>query len=266
MIKFFDTNALITLQDKAFNDKFIISSVTIEELDNIKESKNKDPQIKFLARQVSDMLKNNLDMFEVIAYSPALLPDGIHDSPDNRICACAADAIAKAKDGIEFVTDDTNCFLMAKTVFGLNPRMVDHEADDYSGFITVNLSEEDMAKFYENPTDNRWDLKTNQYLVVNSLNGDWADIRKWNGKEFVALKDRIAKTNQFGTVKAKDVYQRMAIDSFNSNQVTMIKGKAGTGKTYLALASLFGALEKHEIEKIIVFCNPVATAYSARLG
>ena len=60
-------------------------------------------------------------------------------------------------------------------------------------------------------------------------------MRKWNGYDFVALKEKIPKTMQFGTVKAKDVYQRMAVDSMYTNQLTMIKGRAGTGKTLLAL-------------------------------
>ena len=46
----------------------------------------------------------------------------------------------------------------------------------------------------------------------------------------------------------------------------MIKGAAGTGKSYLALGYLMWLLEKRKIEKIIVFCNTVATANSAKLG
>ena len=46
----------------------------------------------------------------------------------------------------------------------------------------------------------------------------------------------------------------------------MLTGKSGTGKSHLAVAALFTKLEKHEIEKIYMFCNPVATRDSARLG
>jgi predicted ribonuclease YlaK len=46
----------------------------------------------------------------------------------------------------------------------------------------------------------------------------------------------------------------------------MIKGKAGTGKSYLSLGYLFYLLEKHKIDKIVVFCNTVATQNSAKLG
>ena len=55
-------------------------------------------------------------------------------------------------------------------------------------------------------------------------------------------------------------------DSFAHNKITMIKGPAGSGKTILSLGYLFSQLEKGKIDKIIVFCNTVATKDSAKLG
>ena len=46
----------------------------------------------------------------------------------------------------------------------------------------------------------------------------------------------------------------------------MITGKAGSGKTFLSLGYLFYKLEHGEIDKIVVFCNTVATKNSAKLG
>ena len=50
------------------------------------------------------------------------------------------------------------------------------------------------------------------------------------------------------------------------NKITMLKGAAGTGKSYLALGYLFYLLEKDKIDKIVMLCNPVATMNSTRLG
>ena len=263
MPKFYDTNALLKLQEKVFDEPFVISSITLLELDNIKESKTKDGHIKYLARKVSERLKQNVDSsdFTVVVYSPSFLPVGLDDTPDARICSCAMYYRDNVGD-VDFVTYDTNCYLIAKTVFGLNAVMLETECDDYTGFIELALGDNDLAEFYQHPEINICGALKNQYVVIN--NG--VDVRRWDGEEFIALKDKMPKTNQFGVVKAKDVYQRMAIDSMNQNQITMVKGAAGTGKTYLALSALFAMLEKHDIDKIIVFCNPVATAYSARLG
>lgn len=179
------------------------------------------------------------------------------ETTTNQILACA-----KSLGDAEFITDNICCYLNAIYLFELNAKLISEDVDDYTGFINKSLSDSELAEFYSNPTNNKWGVKTNGYIIIN--NG--VDIRKWNGSEFVALKEKIPKTMQFGNIKAKDIYQRMAIDSIYTNQITMIKGRAGTGKTLLALAALFAMLEKHEIEKIIVFCNPVATAYSAKLG
>ena len=186
-----------------------------------------------------------------------MMPYGIDETPDNMIIACA-----KSLGDVTFVTEDVNCYLTAVNVFELNAEFVVDDEEDYTGFTELNLTDEELADFYSNPHLNKWDVPTNGYVVVNG----GIDVRKWNGFDFVALKEKIPKTMQFGTIKAKDVYQRMAIDSIYTNQLTMIKGHAGTGKTLLALAALFAMLEKHDIDKIIVFCNPVATAYSAKLG
>lgn len=70
----------------------------------------------------------------------------------------------------------------------------------------------------------------------------------------------------FGKIKPIDPYQELVLDSFKSNQLTLVKGPAGTGKSLLSLAYLFRLMEKGEIDKIIIFCNTIATAGSAKLG
>ena len=66
--------------------------------------------------------------------------------------------------------------------------------------------------------------------------------------------------------KSQDIYQVFAMDSLVNNQITMLKGPAGSGKTWLALSYLFHLLGKHKIDKIIIFCNTVATKGAAKLG
>ena len=46
----------------------------------------------------------------------------------------------------------------------------------------------------------------------------------------------------------------------------MLRGPAGSGKSLLSLSFLFSKLEQGKIDRIIVFCNTVATLNSARLG
>lgn len=46
----------------------------------------------------------------------------------------------------------------------------------------------------------------------------------------------------------------------------MVKGPAGSGKTYISLSYLMYLLDKGTIDKIVIFCNTVATKNSAKLG
>ena len=59
--KFYDTNAVLFLQDKLLNgnEKFAISSITLLELEHIKVSRNKDEETKYRARKVLHILDEN---------------------------------------------------------------------------------------------------------------------------------------------------------------------------------------------------------------
>ena len=59
MIKFYDTCALLN-NIEIFNstENFIISSITLKELENIKSSYNKDEETKYKARKLIHLLSN----------------------------------------------------------------------------------------------------------------------------------------------------------------------------------------------------------------
>ena len=82
------------------------------------------------------------------------------------------------------------------------------------------------------------------------------------------VKVKALKSSYFGEVKPYngDVYQQLVIDSFLNNQITMVRGPAGAGKTLLQMGFMFSLLEKHKIDKIVIFCNTPKTANSVGLG
>lgn len=266
--RFYDTNAVLLLQDKVLETPFWLSSTTLMELEHIKVSGNKSEETRYRARKVLHILDENPDSFQVVIVNQKILDiineKDLENTPDNQICACASTI-----EDVLFVTNDLACKTIARWIFKLQVESVNEEPTDiYKGFKEVSLNESDMAYFYEHLNENIYDLLVNEYLVIKNANGEVVDKMKWDGEMYQNLKYPTIKSNYFGAVKPYngDIYQQMALNSLSTNQVTMIKGAAGTGKSYLAIGYLMYLLEKRKIEKIIIFCNTVATANSAKLG
>ena len=57
-----------------------------------------------------------------------------------------------------------------------------------------------------------------------------SEVVKWDGSSYVRVKIPAIKSKFYGTVKpySGDVYQQMALDSMATNQLTVLKGHAGT--------------------------------------
>jgi predicted ribonuclease YlaK len=130
------------------------------------------------------------------------------------------------------------------------------------------MTDEELSQFYLDKTQNPYDVLQHQYLIIKNADGYVVDRQVWTGTEFEGLKFQAFRSTYLGDVRPKkdDTYQMLAADSFLRNKITLIKGPAGTGKTFMSLAFLLNQLEYHRIDKIIIFCNTVATKNSARLG
>jgi hypothetical protein len=94
-IKFYDTSSLLLKADTLFEDeeKFAISSITLEELEHIKTAANKDADIKYAARKLTHILDNHMGEYDVEIYSDdkdkPIVKAGIYINNDARILACA---------------------------------------------------------------------------------------------------------------------------------------------------------------------------------
>lgn len=269
MKKFYDTNALLQLGEKAFENEFFVSSTTLQELEHIKTSKNKTEELRYKARKVTHLLDEQSDKYTVIIWETLKNPyskvNGFEDNPDIRICDCAYEV----RDRTVFVTNDICCRNIARSAYELQVEGVNEtELVDYKGYKEVKLSEQEMAYLYEHMTENIYSLLTNEYLIIKDETEKVVDQMKWNGSELVPVKATSFKSDEFGTVKpfSGDIYQICAMDAISSNKLSLIKGKAGSGKSHLAIGYLFNMLEKHKIDKIILFANPTPTNNSAKIG
>lgn len=269
--KFYDTCSLILKANHLWDEDCttVISSITLEELEHIKTSANKDPDVKFAARKVIHELDSHFGDYEVVIWRNEYALD-LPQTEDSKIIACA-DFFANIhpNDEVIFVTNDLCCKHIARTVLNIPIESYQEEAYDYDGYKEVYLDTDGMSDFYSNMNKNLYDLHINEYLLVyDQESGELVDRLCWTGEGYRHLSYDTFNSNYFGTVKPMkgDAYQSLAFDSLNNNKITMIKGPAGTGKTFISLGFLLHKLERNRIDKIIVFCNTVATKNSAKLG
>lgn len=270
---FYDTCSLLLQANNLFdnpNEKVIISNITLKELENIKTANNKDYEIKYAARKLLHTLDKNTN-WDAILFTEEMADyvNGFPLTDDSKILACAIAAHILNPELI-FVTNDLALKEMARLYFD-NDKIIsiEEEPEEYLGYKEAYLSDEELCEFYTKANSNPYGLLINEYLIIYNKDGsEVIDSGCWTGEKFRHLSYDNFNSNWFGMVKPikNDIYQALFADSLTNNKITMVKGPAGSGKTYLSLAYLFSQLNKGNIDKIIVFCNTVATEHSAKLG
>ena len=249
---FYDTNAILDNYDKLFensenSERFVLSSQTLIELENIKVSSRKDENIKYKARKACRVLDENIDKYDVSIDSEVDL--GLSQTPDNIIMT-GAYRWNRDVEPVVFITNDVACRIIANKVYGLDVESVcEEDLDNYTGFKEVMLSENDMAYFYQHLDENIYECSINEYLVIKDLNNAVVDKRKWNGKEYVRLVAKNFKSRMLGIIKPLDDIQQCAFDSLQTNDISVFYGKAGSGKTTIPLAYIMQNIETQKFRK-----------------
>lgn len=276
-INFYDTCSLIDLQQEVFdtNNKFYISSITLSELENIKTSTYKDEEVKYNARNILRLLEKYPNKYETIIYNEKIAKlfkkFGLIDNADTRIIATAYYLTTK-KYNIVFISSDLSCRSMAQSIGLITCGIKKIQSDsEYKGFKTITLNDMELANFYNNDfanNINKYLLLNNEYLIIKTPDNKIIDKYKWRENCYYKIPYIKAESSYFGKISPfnGDVYQQLALDSLQYNQITMLRGRAGTGKSMLSFGYMFSLLEKGMIDKIVVFCNTVAAKGSAKLG
>lgn len=275
-VKFYDTCSLLLGGESIFdsNQKFLISSITLKELENIKTSSNKDADVKYNARLLLHLLDKNVDKYITIAhktaYEQSIINAGFEINNDTKILS---DAVicnnGEFKDRIIFVTNDLSLKTIANLFFGnKNIESIEEDKDNYTGYKIIKCDDDILANFYQDSSKNIFELLTNEYVILKNSNEEIVDVQVWTGDCYRNIKYSDFESSYFGKINPyqKDIYQKMLFDSLMNNQITMVKGPPGSGKTIISLAFLMSQLEKGKLNKVVIFCNTVATANAARLG
>lgn len=250
-LKFYDTNALLVLQDKILDEKFYISSITLQELENIKTSRSKDDEVKYKARKLLHLLDENHDKYDVYIYNleveSFLVNNRLDLTNDNKIVGCAK-FIAHKFDDFIFVTDDLCCKTIAYYIFNLSVESVSNNRDSiYKGYKEIKGNTSVINDIMSNMNLSEWNI--NEYLVIYNTDDLTYKEMRFDGEKFVALKLPSSKY-----IKGKNSLQRCALDALLNPDITIcaVLGTYGSGKTYLSLQmALYNVQEKGNQSKIL---------------
>ena len=123
--KFYDTSSLlkITQNNSIPKEKIYLSSITLKELENIKNSDHKSLDVRFAARTLANLIWERPQIFEVLFYKEYMIQPnveaGLPINDDMRILATAIDFDNNYHpDEIIFYSDDILLKETANLFFG----------------------------------------------------------------------------------------------------------------------------------------------------
>ncbi|MFC7527917.1 PhoH family protein [Actinoplanes sp. GCM10030250] len=280
-----DTSVLLSdpAAFRRFTDhEVVVPLVVISEL----EGKRHHPELGWFARQALRMLDElrikhgRLDQpvlcndeggslrVELNHADQSVLPQGFrNDSNDTRILSVALGLAAEGRD-VTLVSKDMPLRVKAASV-GLTADEYRHgQASDptWTGMADLQLTEEQVGSLYsgdELELDEADALPVHTGLVIHSPRG--SALGRVNPDKTVKLVrgDRDA----FG-LRGRSAEQRVALDILLDESVGIVSlgGRAGTGKSALALcAGLEATMERNRHKKVIVF-RPLYAVGGQELG
>lgn len=264
-----DTNSLINNPYIILDKDVIVTSLVLRELEKLELRRN-DRTLQYSIRVAKRMVEDNLNNKKIEIRdidNGGVLEGYAEDYVDNKLIKYSVEK------GYGIITDD---ILLKHKAVSMGVEVIkssDQEEDiEYKGFIEKSLDEEMIQLVYANHEMNMFSLLTNQYLIVkDDSNGEVVDIMIWTGEWLESIykpyrsNRTIPQTSSFQRVESKDHYQAMVIDSLYRNQVTMVRGRAGSGKTLLALSYAWNLIEKKD-GRLVIFFNPAPSRDSITMG
>lgn len=275
-----DTNVILfdaLAVTKFHNCDIYIPISVIEEIDRFKRDLGENGRnARHFSRFVDDLrskghLAKGVDleesthakMFVQIDIEMEGLPKELDNKADNRILGTALYLQQKyPNEHVQLISKDINLRIKAD-VFGLEakdyePNQVGSNEDFYTGRSEHEVDSNIIDEFYENkkvgvPTGII--LLANEYVVFkDKSNANHSAIGRFIKEENVIV-PLISPTDSIWGIHPRNVEQSFALDALLNDDVLFVSlvGKAGTGKTLLALAAgLYKTLDEGRFQRLLV--------------
>lgn len=293
-----DTNVILSDAEAIFNfdDNHVIIPITvIEELDKFKKDKSElganaraFSRHMDLLRQSGDLtaihgiqFKTDYDevvrqlsvfMWEEVAHKAQNYIHSDFSQMDDRILAVAC-YLTQVNKEVVFVTNDINLRIRAD-IYGVKAEAYEHNrvnrSDMYTGMSIIDATQEQVDKIYNDKVIS-FDVVLNEEPYPNECfilrAGKQSALCRYNEtKKVLKLIHQDLKTCG---IMPKSVEQQFALELLRNNEIPLVTmiGKAGTGKSLLALAAgLRAVMEFQDYDKILLLKPVVAMDNSNELG
>lgn len=254
--------------------------MVIEELDRFKKDQNENGRsARQFSRIVDDLRKEgplaggvkleNGGILVISVDRQCKQKEGIEfdlSIPDNLILASA---LALKEDGekVTLVSKDINCRLKADILgihaedYGKNDVTLD---ELYSGQRKFEVPAESLDEFNKNrflPLENAKEegIMPNEYLIITEKGNDRRRLLGRYSKGKNGIVPLIPMREGIWGIYPKNIEQQFALDALLNDEVNLVSlvGKAGTGKTLLAIAAGLEKTINHENYSRLLVSRPI---------
>tara|TARA_Y100001938_G_C8089782_1_gene434338 strand:- start:1325 stop:2638 length:1314 start_codon:yes stop_codon:yes gene_type:complete len=283
-----DSKAIFAFKD----DDIIIPLKVLEEID--KHKKRQDgvgANARHFIRILDDLrvrgdlhtgvkIPDGQGKLSVRAFDPVYMPEGLEkDDADNQIISTALKEKAKYKrKKVILVTQDINMRVKCDSLgfpseeYKTN-KLIDTRDELFSGLATHLVDDQFIDQFYIGKEKLSLDPEEgkfypNQYIMlVSNENEKKTALAKFKNYNSPLVNINDYKNDAWG-VYPRNKEQKFAMDLLNDKDVPIvtITGKAGTGKTLLALAAGLEQVIEKSIYKKLIVSKPVQAMGSQDIG
>lgn len=275
-----DTNVLLldplAINKFGPNNKVFIPLTVIEELDKFKKDQNENGRNARYFSRLIDGFRSEGSLFKGIAlenggtiqvsvtkgYKGTAPTELRLDMNDNLILAAAMN-LKDAGENVTLITKDINLRLKSDAV---NIHAEDYETTDvsieelYSGqrvvpFDLEKVEEFEKERFLKIEPGDVSNLYPNEYLVLVDKNNPFKKVLGRYHSRKGGIVPLIKPKEGVWGIHPKNIEQQFALDALLNNEINLVSlvGKAGTGKTLLAIAAgLECAITKQNFSRVLV--------------
>lgn len=268
----FDAQAIFKFADA---DVYIPISV-IEEIDRFKRDNGENGRnARQFSRYIDELRERGsltegveiedrkTKVFVTASYATESIPSELEpNKADNRILACAVWLQNEyGKERVSLISKDINLRILAD-VYGVSS--LDYEPDDvsfeemYAGYRELKVSAEAIDKFYAErlyEVDSNFRLVPNEYIIMkDEANPNHSALARYSETDGGLVPLRGISESVWG-ISPRNMEQSFALDCLLNDEIKLVSlvGKAGTGKTLMALAAgLMKSLDEGKYNRLLV--------------